>query len=68
MRNKTGTLRALIREYLFISLFRECAESLTSENARGVHLMNSVADPAVFIRCGDTLIVWKLDLLFLSPG
>ena len=29
----TGTLRALIREYLFISLFRACAESLASENA-----------------------------------
>jgi F-type H+-transporting ATPase subunit gamma len=27
------TLRALIREYLFISLFRACAESLESENA-----------------------------------
>jgi F-type H+-transporting ATPase subunit gamma len=28
-----ATLRALIREYLFISLFRACAESLASENA-----------------------------------
>jgi F-type H+-transporting ATPase subunit gamma len=27
------TLRALIREYLFISIFRACAESLASENA-----------------------------------
>ncbi len=27
------TLRALIREYLFITLFRACAESLASENA-----------------------------------
>ena len=27
------TLRALIREYVFISLFRACAESLASENA-----------------------------------
>lgn len=27
------TLRALVREYLFISLFRACAESLSSENA-----------------------------------
>jgi F-type H+-transporting ATPase subunit gamma len=27
------TLRALIREYLYISLFRACAESLASENA-----------------------------------
>jgi len=31
--NRTATLRALIREYLFISLFRACAESLASENA-----------------------------------
>jgi F-type H+-transporting ATPase subunit gamma len=30
---RTATLRALIREYLFISLFRACAESLASENA-----------------------------------
>jgi F-type H+-transporting ATPase subunit gamma len=29
----TATLRVLIREYLFISLFRACAESLASENA-----------------------------------
>ena len=29
----SGTLRALIREYLFVSLFRACAESLASENA-----------------------------------
>ena len=29
----TTTLRALIRDYLFISLFRACAESLASENA-----------------------------------
>jgi len=28
-----ATLEALIREYLFISLFRACAESLASENA-----------------------------------
>jgi F-type H+-transporting ATPase subunit gamma len=28
-----AVLRALIREYLFISLFRACAESLASENA-----------------------------------
>src|ERR1700690_2841151 len=30
----TATLSALVREYLFISLFRACAESLASENAR----------------------------------
>ena len=29
----TATLRALIRDYLFVSLFRACAESLASENA-----------------------------------
>jgi len=29
----TKTLEALIREYLFVSLFRACAESLASENA-----------------------------------
>jgi F-type H+-transporting ATPase subunit gamma len=28
----TATLRALIREYLFVSLFQACAESLASEN------------------------------------
>jgi F-type H+-transporting ATPase subunit gamma len=33
MDDGTTTLRALIREYLFISLFRACAESLASENA-----------------------------------
>jgi F-type H+-transporting ATPase subunit gamma len=29
----TASLRALIREYLFVSLYRACAESLASENA-----------------------------------
>jgi len=33
MGNGVATLRALIGEYLFISLFRACAESLASENA-----------------------------------
>jgi F-type H+-transporting ATPase subunit gamma len=33
MSDGTATLRALIHEYLFISLFRACAESLASENA-----------------------------------
>lgn len=33
MGNGLETLRTLIREYLFISLFRACAESLASENA-----------------------------------
>jgi F-type H+-transporting ATPase subunit gamma len=33
MEGGSKTLRALIREYLFVSLFRACAESLASENA-----------------------------------
>lgn len=33
MGDSTETLRAFIREYLFVSLFRACAESLASENA-----------------------------------
>lgn len=35
----TATLRALIREYLFISLFRACAESLASENSSRLSAM-----------------------------
>lgn len=31
--SRTVTVRALIREYVFVSLFRACAESLASENA-----------------------------------
>lgn len=33
MGNTVETLEALIREYIFVSLFRACAESLASENA-----------------------------------
>jgi F-type H+-transporting ATPase subunit gamma len=33
MGGRGATLRVLVREYLFISLFRACAESLASENA-----------------------------------
>ncbi|MGK2913530.1 MAG: F0F1 ATP synthase subunit gamma [Porticoccaceae bacterium] len=33
MNSGVQTLRALLREYLFVSLFRACAESLASENA-----------------------------------
>lgn len=33
MNNREQTLRALVREYLFVSIFRACAESLASENA-----------------------------------
>lgn len=35
-----ATLRALIREYLFVSLFRACAESLASENASRLAAMD----------------------------
>lgn len=35
----TSTLNSLIREYLFISLFRACAESLASENASRLSAM-----------------------------
>ena len=35
----TATLGGLIREYLFISLFRACAESLASENASRLSAM-----------------------------
>jgi F-type H+-transporting ATPase subunit gamma len=31
--NGLSTLKALIREYIFVSIFRACAESLASENA-----------------------------------
>jgi F-type H+-transporting ATPase subunit gamma len=33
------TLSALIREYLFVSLFKSCAESLATENARSLSAM-----------------------------
>ncbi len=38
--NNTATLRALINEYLFVSLFRSCAESLASENASRLAAMH----------------------------
>jgi len=37
--SSTTTLRALIHEYLFVSLFRACAESLASENASRLSAM-----------------------------
>jgi len=33
MNNREQTLRTLVREYLFVTLYRTCAESLASENA-----------------------------------
>lgn len=33
MANREHTMQAFVREYLFVSLFRACAESLASENA-----------------------------------
>jgi F-type H+-transporting ATPase subunit gamma len=32
-KGQNATLRAFIREYIFVSIFRACAESLASENA-----------------------------------
>ena len=40
MGDSTSTLRGLIREYLFVSLFRACAESLASENASRLAAMD----------------------------
>lgn len=37
--SETSTVRALIREYFFISLYRACAESLASENASRLSAM-----------------------------
>jgi F-type H+-transporting ATPase subunit gamma len=37
--NKSQTLSALIHEYLFVSLFRSCAQSLASENASRLEAM-----------------------------
>ena len=36
---RQDTLRALVREYLFISIYRACAESLASENAARLSAM-----------------------------
>lgn len=41
MNDGPETLLALIREYLFVSLFRACAESLASENASRLAAMQS---------------------------
>lgn len=48
----TTTLRALVREYLFISLFRACAESLASENASRLAAMQR-ADKNIDESLGD---------------
>jgi len=37
--SRATTLRALVREYVFVSLFRACAESLASENASRLSAM-----------------------------
>ena len=49
---QSTTLRALIREYLFISLFRACAESLSSENASRLAAMQR-ADKNIDELLGD---------------
>lgn len=38
--NLTATLQALIREFLFVSIFRACAESLASENSSRLAAMD----------------------------
>jgi len=48
----SDTLRALIREYLFVSLFRACAESLASENASRLAAMER-ADKNIDELLGD---------------
>jgi len=48
----TETLRAFIREYLFVSLFRACAESLASENASRLAAMQR-ADKNIDELLGD---------------
>lgn len=52
MGGNAGTLRALIREYLFVSLFRACAESLASENASRLAAMQR-ADKNIEELLGD---------------
>ena len=47
----SATLRALIREYLFVSLFRACADSLASENASRLAAMQR-ADKNIDERLG----------------
>ncbi|MBN1513522.1 MAG: F0F1 ATP synthase subunit gamma, partial [Phycisphaerae bacterium] len=49
---RATTLRALIREYLFVSLFRACAESLASENASRLAAMQR-ADKNIDELLGD---------------
>ena len=39
-----GTLRAFIRDYLFVTLFRACAESLAAENASRLAAMQRADD------------------------
>jgi len=52
------TLRALIRGYLFVSIFRACTESLASENASGLAARIHPAD----IVCGRRLALRFLTL------
>jgi F-type H+-transporting ATPase subunit gamma len=48
----TATVRTLLREYLFVSLFRACAESLASENANRLAAMQR-ADKNIDDLLGD---------------
>ncbi|HSG89523.1 MAG TPA: F0F1 ATP synthase subunit gamma [Pseudomonadales bacterium] len=54
----TGTLRALIREHLFISMFRACAESLASENASRLTAMER-AEKNIDQLLGELRVTWQ---------
>lgn len=53
---ETETLAALLREYLFVSLFRACAESLASESASRLSAMQSAER-----KIGDLIEQLQLD-------
>lgn len=57
MNNTDRTLRALVREYLFVTLFRACAESLASENASRLAAMQR-ADKNIEELLGDLNVTY----------
>ncbi|MFK7818707.1 MAG: F0F1 ATP synthase subunit gamma [Planctomycetaceae bacterium] len=50
--NRTELFRSLIRQYLFVSLFKACAESLASENASRIASMQA-AEKTIENRLGE---------------
>ena len=58
-----ATLRALVREYLFVCLYRACAESLASENASRLAAMQR-ADKSI----ADSLETLRADYARLRQG